>query len=192
MFNGYSSSLNASFSFEKLSRPFQLPKTGLPNPVRVVVALPVETPEVEPTPGLLVWGDVGVPPPIEDMDADEFLSPRIDGEPIVRSSIPDVTTENPGQKKPKKKQPQDDRPGVISGDEIDRQVVKFKVYNPDDAEQWVTVEAIKSIRFRLSDTDKRQTVTGKGKNIAVTTSNLSGKILKLNLRPPPPPPKPQT
>lgn len=192
MFNGFPTSLNANFSFEKLSRPFQLPNTGLPNPVRVVVAIPVETPEEDPTPGLLAWGDVGVPSPIEDMEADAFMSDRVDGQAIVRGEIPDVSTENPSKKKPKKKQPQDDRPGVVSGDEIDRQVVRFKVYNPDDAEQWVTVEAVKSIRFRLSDTDQRQTVTGKGKNIAVTTSNLSGKILKLNLRPPPPPPKPRT
>lgn len=191
-----------SITPENFVRPFQDKPSVLPSPPRppkVVVGEPDPSEDPVETPGLLAWGEAGSPSPIEDMLADKYMSDKIEGQPVT--SHEDFTvTGLKKKKKAKKKAPQDDRPGVISGDEIDRQTLTFKVYNPDDAEQWVKVQAVKSIRFRLSDTDQRYAMQGgdgdeKGKNaapISLAVANLSGKILKLNLRPPPPPPKPST
>jgi hypothetical protein len=183
-------------SNERLVRPFAKDTSVLPSPPRppkVVVGEPEDIAEPAETPGLLAWGASGTPSPIEDMEADKFLSDKVEGK--ATSSHEDFTVTGLKKKSTNKKAPQDKRPGIISADEIDRQTITFKVYNPDDAEQWVKVQAVKSIRLRLSDTDQRQTIIGsggKGKDVTVQTSNLSGKILKLNLRPPPPPLKPAT
>lgn len=176
-------------SQEALVRPFQHKPSVLPSPPRppkVVVGEPEEDTAPDDVPGLLAWGEEGNPTPIEDMEADKYMADKVVGQ---ATSHHDFDTQNL-KKKPKKEAPQDQAPGIVSGDEMDRQTVTFKVYNPDDGRQWVKVQAVKSIRFRLNDTDQRHTYSAKGKTINVANSNLSGKILKLNLRPPPPPAKP--
>lgn len=172
-----------TFALEKLTRPFAAAKTLLPPPPRVPVVVPVGT-EPEPE-AKLEWGtaattfsDMPHTDPVEDMDADGYLNPRVDGQIFVRS-FPDIVMDGglgagtlipAGQKRPPKCPPQDNRPGIRAYDEIDRQTRKIKVYNPDDAEQWVVVEQITSMRLR-------------GPN---------GVIAKFNFKPPPPPRKPGT
>lgn len=191
-------------SFERTTRPFVDKPNLLPPPSRVpLITSEVEPEEDGPEPGQLWWGGEGVPSPIEDMNADGYLIDFQEGTEFVPSTAPDapedppeepppppdpdVPTPDKTEKVPKKKKPQDDVPGILTGDEMDRQTVTFKVYNPDNSEQWVKVQAVKSIRFRLHEDQSQQNQPNEGGR---KPNTLNGRILKLNLKPPPPPPKP--
>lgn len=136
--------------------------------------------------------------PIEDLNSDGFGMPVSDlggGYIVSEGPFADLssggvggleTTYTPGQNsgmgsttkysvgggqlvRARPRRQQDSRPGVLSYNEIDREVQRIFVFNPKDPEQYVVVERIMSIRFRGPD----------------------GKIAKFNLKPPPPPPKPK-
>lgn len=183
-------------SFEGMTRGFLPAKGTLPSPPRVpveglvlVAGGPDDPPPPEKPPGLLKFGGSGVPSPIEDMNADGYMTDLTKDGALFGGIVPNVSLDQ-SKKKPKKKRPQDDTPGVISLDEMDRQVITFKVYNPDDKDMWVKVQAVKSIRLRLSMSGGSKQVSQDGSSIFDINSALSGRIVKLNLRPPPPPAAP--
>lgn len=177
-----------AWPMEKIVRPFQDKPATLPTPTRVPVT-PEPVVEEEEHPARLQWGGgsgttssntaasngTPVPVPFEDINADGYMNARVEGG-TFQESTPGEEYNRP---RPENRVPQDSRPGVLSLDEIDRQTVTFKVYNPDDADQWVKVQAVKSIRFRVNSGSPDQ-------------GRLSGRIFKMNMRPPPPPPKPTT
>lgn len=170
--SGYAGTVSATFGsvgtspLEKVTRPFVTMDQRLPDPPRIPVVVDVETPEA-----FLAWGKASSffnnapqTDPIEDINADGYTTPL--GNDFSPSSAGD-------KNKAKKRPPQDDKPGIRSYDEIDRQTRKIKVYDPepDDPSDpaWVIVEQVISIRLR-------------GPN---------GNIIKMNFKPPPPPVKPQ-
>lgn len=166
-------------SMEKIVRPFVTVVSKLPEPPKppTIIALPGSDSEAF----LLIGQDAafsieGGDAPAEDVNADYYGSVQVGG-----SGSGGVGTTGLGEtvaagalKTPARKQVQDQTPGVISCQEIDRQVDSVWVYNPVDAEQKVKVQRVLSIRFRI-----------RGGPFG------AGAILKLNCKPPPPPPKPK-
>lgn len=170
---------------ENLIRPFQEITPPLPTPTRPPA--PAKEEDEEDIPGVLVIGQPGTSAPIEDTAADDFFKTLFTDEPSTPpSSDPPPPDDNDKKKKKKPRPPQDDTPGVVSLNEMDRVVRKITVYNPDDAEQWVEVEQITSMRFRIEGL-KFVVPVAKGRTVTVS---LDGRIFKLNMKPPPPPPRP--
>lgn len=144
-------------------RNFQVVQTRMPDPPKARRLLPGEA----GAEAFISWGkasdfftDEPAEDPVEDVTSDGYGGGGVGGGGNSHGS----------KSKPPKKKPQDKQPGVTAWDEIDRQVRRGKVYNPDDADQWVEVEQITSMRFR-----------GPG-----------GRILKLNFKPPPFPSAPSS
>lgn len=179
---GYQATGTFGVGLEKVVRPFTQAVSKLPDPPKEVQVIPLPGEDSE---AFLSWGEEASftiesdGHPIEDLNADNFGGVSIEEGSVGQGiSVGGDTFSNAssaggnplGTLPSSQKKPQDNRPGVLSYQEIDRQVSTITVYNPKDKEQWVKVQRTLSIRFR---------------------NMQNGAILKLNLKNPPPPPKPK-
>lgn len=151
-------------SLEQIIRPFTRLAPKWPTPV---TQGPNEIPDLPEA--FLEWGSKGDfttdsdDMPVEDLNADGYGGGRYN----------DVSFDpvEPGQEVPRKEPAdQDKAKGVHEYNEMDRQVQRTKIWNPEDNGDWMIVERVTSIRFR----------------------GPKGQIVKFNLRPPPMQVKPDT
>lgn len=120
-------------NFERAVRNFVKIQTRLPEPPRPRVPLPGEGSEA-----FISWGKA----------SDFFFDRPTDPAQDTGTGFPSTTGKKKREKKPK---PQDNQPGIRSFEMMDAEYEQGKIYNPDDKDQWVKVQRMKSVRFRGPD-----------------------------------------